>query len=113
MSASQAMLRNWRRAAEDLGFKFISPFVLRDGEDVFECFGHVAEFGSPRGMVLMLEYDERLCRAAQEQGFGFSCFPEADEPYDRDTFVDILNDWGWSGPAGQSPWWYTGEPWSS
>jgi hypothetical protein len=32
--------------------------------------------------------------------------------YNRQLFIDTLNDWGWFGEKGAEPPWYTGKPWS-
>jgi hypothetical protein len=32
--------------------------------------------------------------------------------YDRDLFVDTLNDWQWFGQKGEQLSWYTGKKWS-
>lgn len=33
--------------------------------------------------------------------------------YDREVFVDTLNDWGWFGDAQRAPAWFTGRPWTA
>jgi hypothetical protein len=106
------MRRVWQHASEDLNFRFVSPFVLRDGDSERECFGFLPDFGSTRGLVVLTDHASTLWQLAQAQGVGFSCLTSSDAPYDRDSFIDMLNDWGWHGPSGQAPAWYTGKPWT-
>jgi len=42
---------------------------------------------------------------------GWSALGPAYLDYDRDVFIDALNDWGWTG-TGAPPPWYTGAPWT-
>lgn len=104
----------WRQAAQDLGFEFIAPFTLPDGGQTLAYLGLVPQFGSPKGMLVIVGlHADRHTRIAQQHGYGYSCFPEHSEPYDREGFIDVLNDWGWSGSPDTAPSWYTGEPWTS
>jgi len=47
---------------------------------------------------------------AEEHGYFVSVVSTSYEDYDRELFVDTLNDWQWFGP-GDPPEWYTGQPW--
>ena len=106
------MRRVWQQAAEDLNFRFISPFALPDGDNERECFGYLPDFGSSRGLVVLDDLDSTLWKLAQSQGHSFSCLAQSDAPYDRESFVDMLNDWRWHGAAAQAPHWYSGAPWT-
>ena len=114
MSAHDHMTAVWRQAALDLGFEFIAPFTLPDGERTLSYLGLVPQFGSPKGMLVIvgLDYDDHV-RVAQQHGYGYSCFSEHSEPYDRESVIDVLNDWGWSGLPEKAPSWYSGEPWTA
>jgi hypothetical protein len=95
----------WREAAVDLG---IDVEVLADAV-------HVKEFGRPAGMPCALR-DSRdgqveLQRKAEGRGMGWSVLSGSYLKYDRDEWVDMLNDWGWFA-EGDAPDWYTGEPWT-
>ncbi len=111
MNALDHMTAVWRQAAQDLGFEFIAPFTLPDGGRTLSYLGLVPQFGSPKGMLVIvgLHYDDHV-RVAQQYRYGYSCFSEHSEPYDREGFIDVLNDWGWSGSPDTAPSWYTGEP---
>jgi hypothetical protein len=102
---------NWQQAAADLGFKFVAPFFLQSSNGHFQYFGHLPEFGSPKGLVIIVGHEEALCQAAREEGLIYSCLIDGVGSYDRETFIATLNDWGWHGPAGAEPNWYTGAQW--
>jgi hypothetical protein len=96
----------WLQAAEDLEFEFTTPFRVNLLRRQVSAFGLLPEFGAERGMVVLLEYEKAECDALLESGYGFSCFSLTNEPYDRDSFVEILRDWGWSSSASLPPAWY-------
>lgn len=102
--ASEQLLRAWRAAADDLGIR-----VEVEGEVV-----HVTEFGSPEGMLCALRDSQEgqleLRHTAEARGAGWSVLSLSYVQYDRDGFIDVLNDWGWCA-LGDPPAWYTGEPW--
>lgn len=55
-------------------------------------------FGAERGMLITTEYDviEDVAEELIDEGFGYSILdePRGDESYDRDAFMEILDDWG-------------------
>ena len=112
MHIVEAMLSTWREAASDLSVQFTAPFALHGAMGEVSCFGHLPEFGSPRGIVVFTAFDAEHCKLAQSQGYAFSCTTENAEPYDREGFEDMLNDWGWSVEGREPPSWYSGKPWS-
>ena len=114
MNALEHTTAIWRQAAHDLGLKLIAPFKLADEDRTLSYPGLIPPFGSPMGMLVIvgLHYDDHV-RVAQQQGYGYSCFSEDSQSYDRDSFIDVLNDWGWSDSPNSVPAWYTGEPWTS
>lgn len=100
----------WLEAAEDLGIRVVAPFTLQSDTSVtFEA--HVMDFGGPKGTVVGVLDDKLVdCRAAQ--GFYTSNLAPSFRNYERQHFVDTLNDWGWYGPEKLRPVWYTGKRWS-
>jgi hypothetical protein len=112
MNNSSTTLRNWEQASRELEFEFVSPFELRLPNGFISCFGAVTQFGGKRGLIIMLNYDEGLAIAAQEIGYGYSCLSDSDEPYDVDSFIEVLNDWGWTCETKAPPKWYSGQSWS-
>jgi hypothetical protein len=108
----KALRRAWLRAAEDLGIRVSVEGLLDDQRGVRLTYAVLVEdFGSVEGMLLW-PHDEPYpgqTEVATERGYGFSYLSPTYESYDRDAFIDALNDWGWSG-AGKPPDWYTGDP---
>jgi hypothetical protein len=95
----------WRRAADDLGIEVVVPYRL---DERFVFVALVRNFGSPNGMLVLAEWDEKSAAAAEQQGFGFSCMDSPFyEKYDRQLFVDVLSDWTWTGDPEQTPAWCT------
>ena len=104
MQTSVAQLAAWKVASADLGFNFVNPFTLvHDGRD-FLFFCHLPQFGSKAGMLVLTEYDAAQCHAASSRGFGYACISEANEPYNRQDFIELLNDWSWSSDEPPPPW---------
>jgi hypothetical protein len=58
-------------------------------------------------------HDEGFAEVAEQSGFYCSgVYPESYCRYDRQRFIDTLNDWVWFGHPSKAPAWYTGTPWS-
>ena len=74
---------------------FVAPLLLQG-------------FGARRGMVLVATYREiqAITDVLAEAGYGYSCLGDpGDADPDEAAVVEMLVDWGWSGP-GQPPSWY-------
>jgi hypothetical protein len=96
-----AVQQSWREAGTDLG---IDVEVTGDGV-------LIPDFGSHAGMLCALRRTqdgwEELRREAEASGAGWSALGHGFLQYNREMFVDALNDWGWFG-NGPAPTWYTG-----
>ena len=106
MSAfSPETLRKWKQAAHELGFTLIAPYQLRaPNGTVITYAALLPEFGSEHGMLIIIDHDYTdAIRLAQQQRFGFSVL-DNDPTYDRDSFVDMLCDWGWTSDQPQPAW---------
>jgi hypothetical protein len=93
----------WREVSADLGIKVTTPFSLitASGKRLqFDALVH--EFGSRLGMLLMERWDAAKAGAAAEMGYGYSCLSAG--IYDRETVIEILQDWGWSRPSPAPEW---------
>jgi len=103
----------WKQAARDLGIRVEIPFALKTQTGDVEFYeGHVLDFGGPKGTVFrpITDKDERTSR--KENGFFASDLGPSHCQYNRQHFIDTLDDWKWFGPDGQQPDWYTGKNWS-
>jgi hypothetical protein len=101
--------RAWRDAAADLGIRVTAPYTETDGSShPIEFLALVHDFGSPRGTLVTSMHAPR----PQVSGYFVSGVnPGLYATYDRQSFVDALEDWGWYG-EGSPPAWYTGvSPW--
>ena len=59
-------------------------------------------FGHDRSQAVRPQLDKLW-----DAGFGYSFLPAGE--YDRDAFIDMLNDWQWNDADRSPPDWYTGE----
>ncbi len=112
MPVDAEISKAWIEAAADLDLLATAPFNLtsRDGT---ECWfeAHIANFGGPKGTVVgNLGNDLRDIRA--EHGYYASNLSPSYRTYQRQLFIDSLNDWSWYGEKRKEPRWYTGKPWS-
>jgi hypothetical protein len=107
----------WRVAASDLGLDVVAPYRLVDptSDEPIDCVALVRAFGCAEGAILL---DLGSTTSAQHDAasrlgyFATRINVVAYSNYERTAFVDTLNDWGWFGPEGQRPGWYTGQPWT-
>jgi hypothetical protein len=101
-----AVRRAWEQAGEDLGIEVDVDAALAIGAVVV-----VRGFGRAPGTVILTPQSPADARSvAEEHGYFVSTVSPSYEDYDRELFVDTLNDWQWFGP-GDPPEWYTGQPW--
>lgn len=103
----------WRRAAQELGIRVVAPYdVSLVGGRAARVEAYVQDFGSVRGAIVLSQRTGNLAAEMNRNGHWHSILTESHRAWDRKRFIDTLNDWGWFGPEGQEPDWYTGPPWS-
>jgi len=111
------MAKAWQAAALDLGVVFESPYTFRDSTGrEFTCAGLLPHFGGPKGVLIFSREDlepyeewDRAYEVANEQKYYQSGLnPRYYEKYNREGFMETLNDWGWFGPEGEQPPWFDG-----
>lgn len=111
---AEAVVHAWRRAAADLDLDVKAPWTMATDADSAECLALVIGFGNGAGTVVALTTDPRagaLQVAASSKGLSLSLLDATSYGrYERELFVDTLNDWGWQGD-GDPPDWYSGRPW--
>lgn len=108
----------WRRAATDLGIDVVAPYEVVDETTGVSAraLAFVPRFGSQAGTLVISSAASNLgCSTwARDRGAFLSIVNEgAYADYDREVFVDTLNDWGWFGDAQRAPAWFTGRPWTA
>jgi hypothetical protein len=100
VSDAQELLAAWRAAASDLRIE-VEPF----GEAVW-----VAQYGREAGTVCaLLDSDaaDEVLADAKRRGMFWSELAPVYLRYDRERFIETLDDWGWFG-GGPPPEWYGG-----
>lgn len=100
----------WYLAAKDLSIEVDGPVIVPLGDGQFvEADVVVRNFGGAKGMIVVDRSTQitGLSDAIVEAGFGFSVMGpiNPNSSYDRDTLIEVLRDWGWSGPADGAPAW--------
>ena len=105
----ERLIQAWLEAGSDLGIRVIAPYALRSksGEDV-RCEAFLPDFGSPAGAAVLGHKTERQARSALKtaEGLWYSVHGKLDRlNYDRSRFIEVLEDFGWFGPAEEKPSW--------
>jgi hypothetical protein len=104
----------WNQAAADLGIRFTSPYTvtLENGKRI-DCLGLIHNFGRPFGTLIFVHGEECGVRPEEiGEEYFYSELTDYYAQYDRKLFAATLDDWGWFGPQGQTPSWYTGKAWA-
>jgi len=99
----------WLEAANDLNFNVIHPFsfLSKDNKIVTTVGVYLPDFGSSKGTLLTCRFDsDSICDHADLTDYYSSGLnPSSYEPYDRDVYIETLNDWGWFS-SNKPPEWY-------
>jgi hypothetical protein len=106
----KGLIEAWCAAARDLQITVHSPHRLMspNGEQIqFEIL--VEDFGSRQGTLIFAPDDVKRIRAAQELGYFCSELnPKVYSTYNRELFIEMLNDWAYFGDKDSTPIWYSG-----
>jgi hypothetical protein len=100
----------WRAASAALDLRFEAPFTLKTRAGQYSCIGWLADFGSPKGTILLLDigsmYGSDAWRSAENEGYFVSALNgDMYRKYERSLFVETLRDWGYFGDPGRQPLW--------
>jgi hypothetical protein len=109
IAASRAA-RAWQAAAADLGVRLESPFAMQHDGATYWCAGLLPDFGGPHGAIIACRHaHEDIFDVAAALGFYASGLnPYHYEFYERGSFSETLNDWGWFGDPSATPTWFLG-----
>jgi hypothetical protein len=112
VTADLVLVQAWLTAGIELGIRVEAPAqVIIRGEAV-ECSAFLPDFGSVNGAaVFSLLGSIELPKTADPDPFCSLLNADQYENFDRNHFIDTLNDWGWFG-NGDPPDWYSGAIWS-
>jgi hypothetical protein len=109
MAPDESSVRAWSDAGADLGIRVVSPSELGGQDWLTSCIAWVPDFGGDQG-ALVVSWDSpnigKIRAAGFEQGLYVSGVAEVYLKYDRQLWIDTLDDWGWFG-SGDPPAWYT------
>src|SRR4051812_38715989 len=118
-SEEQRVAAAWSEAAQDLGIRVVAPFQVDLDGDELQCTALVPDFDDVNGTLVMTGSTEEwqakraVLDKASDAGYGCSFLSSAYAHYERELFVDTLNDWGWSRGPDSAPEWYSGQPWTA
>jgi hypothetical protein len=105
----------WKEAAADLGIQFTTPFVvtLPDGHRQ-EHLGLVHHFGRRLGTLVSVLHEPSEKFPRPEVGdYFWSVLGSSYSRYDRQEFIDTLDDWQFFGTESERPKWYSGKSWGA
>jgi hypothetical protein len=114
MAETDDIANAWLAAADDLKIEVFAPYILRSDGREYRYIALIKTFGSALGTLVCLpsQWDEGFAEVAEQAGFYCSgVYPESYCRYDRQRFIETLNDWAWFGDPSKGPEWYTGAPW--
>jgi hypothetical protein len=106
----------WKKAADDLAIRFSSPFtvVTQDGHRL-ACIGFIHNFGRRVGTIIsILDQPSSLAHLVgrwNDEDYYISVLAAGYGEYQRQTFIDTLDDWQFFGSDSERPSWYTGKYW--
>jgi hypothetical protein len=99
-----SMTSAWHEAATDLGITVEAPATVADRA----CVAFLPDFGSASGVAVLSLGDRGDTTAVKATGcFVSKINPNVYGAYDREAFIEMLDDWGWFG-HGDPPSWYSG-----
>jgi len=108
MTEIEQLGADWKKAAELLGVECIAPYSIEgpNGERYeFACL--LPDFGAPSGMLIAVNYDREAVEEAGKLGYTHSSMSADNRlPFEIDSFMECLRDWGWVNSDKQSPSWY-------
>jgi hypothetical protein len=114
---NQRISQAWHQAQQELGLVIEAPFVFTgsDGSPL-TALVLVRMFGSPLGTLITSINDDFDAFFEEAKKAGYYCSalnPTSYAKYDKDVFMETLDDWGWYGEEEARPEWYTGKPWGA
>jgi len=110
------MTAAWRQAAADLDIRVVAPFAVADSNGLaIRCVAFVADFGSPRGMLVRSPSapSDNDARYLEFSGAGVICSLARDTfgRYERHEWIDLLEGLRWYGAANPPSWYTATSPW--
>jgi hypothetical protein len=92
-----------------MDFRFAPHFTIEHAGKKVKYLGHVPDFGSPKGTLLIFESKSGSTeekRMAEALGHAWSVVSSVGfSEFKKEFFQSVLRDWEWSGPSGAEPEW--------
>ena len=113
MSISK-IIKAWEKASDDLKITIQTPLMLTtEYNQIIEFELLIDQFGSKLGTIIFSIDNMTKINMPKTYGYYYSALnPVSYEKYDRQLFIDTLNDWGYFGDKLKTPVWYSGKPWT-
>lgn len=106
---NEKMINAWKQAAGDLHIRIETPFIIKSDNEEFSYPILICDFGSKVGTIVNLIEDKIDLGVIKNYGYYCSSINSRSySKYNRDLFIDTLNDWGFFGDDSNKPDWYTG-----
>ena len=103
-----ALAQRLSKVCELIGLDIDIDYIVHLGDGMnLQSIARIRNLGAENGMLIFLDFE--VIRAhldrIEDAGYGFSVLSdfENDEPDELEATLDMLRDWGWSGPASKMP----------
>lgn len=100
----------WLKAQKDLGLTILLNHKVELNDKSFvKAEVLLKDFGAKNGMLLFCDfgYIKKYTKHLIDLGYGYSILSGNSCNYNRDDFIEMLSDWGWSGDKDNEPNWLT------
>jgi hypothetical protein len=108
-SLDEPLIEAWKIAAQDLGLDITRPLKMNTENGKVNYPVLVKNFGGKKGTIiarhaLFMDYP-----IPKHKDYYFSAVnADSYSKYDRDTFIETLEDWGYYGDKANKPEWFNG-----
>jgi hypothetical protein len=100
----------WKTASNDLQLSVEVPLSIQMRQGIISVPMLIKSFGTTEGTII-LEFDRQDELSQTLSQFGYYCSflnPEVYGNYNRQKFIEALEDWGYFGNDKNKPVWYKG-----
>jgi hypothetical protein len=99
---------HFKKACEALGLDIHLDYAIDlESKKQIMCPVYIPHLGNTKGMIVVTTFYEikGVERELLKQGYGYSCISEPSGAFQKEAFIELFNDWGWSGPSTEKPHW--------
>ena len=102
------LIEAWKVASVELGIKIKTDFFIQLENEKINFDLLIENFGSKNGTVIFTVENMNDLEKAKKYGFYCSALSLTYRNYNREIFIETLNDWGYFGLIDEKPDWYDG-----